>query len=244
MCLHQKVVIVRRGIATMARSCAVVPLLLLALTQAAAHDDARHANSAHADGIRHGRHDTHRIAAHTSHPTDGDHVTRTVHATRYRRSIHHYSVPDVTLVDMDGAYVHLPDALGGNSPTMVNFIFTSCTTICPVLSMTFSQSQELLAAELGDLTMISISIDPEHDTPDRLRAYAKRHDAGDRWRFLTGSRSDILAVQKAFDAYRGSKMSHEPFTLLHASADAPWVRLEGFAGAADLVAEYRRAVSP
>jgi protein SCO1/2 len=87
--------------------------------------------------------------------------------------------------------------------------------------------------------MVSISIDPEYDTPARLQNYAKRYKAGPEWQFLTGDLDTIMAVQQAFDAYRGDKMSHEPLTFLRASPRGPWVRIEGFASASELVREYR-----
>jgi protein SCO1/2 len=88
--------------------------------------------------------------------------------------------------------------------------------------------------------MVSISIDPDHDTPARLKAYAEKFQAGADWQFLTGTRADTLAVQRAFDAYRGSKMNHAPLTLLRASSGSPWVRLDGFASASELVAEVKK----
>jgi protein SCO1/2 len=91
--------------------------------------------------------------------------------------------------------------------------------------------------------MVSISIDPEHDTPARLNAYAAKFHAGPQWRFLTGSLPDTIAVQKAFDAYRGEKASHVPLTFLHASPGAPWVRIEGFVSAGELMHEYRALVA-
>jgi protein SCO1/2 len=234
---------VGRRLRAAARLCAKVSMLFLALTQASAHGG-RHGDTGDRDQLRHEGDNARQLIAHAGHLSNDGYTASEESSKHYRRSIHRYPVPEVTLVDMDGAEVFLPEVLNGDSPTMMNFIFTSCTTICPVMSMTFSKSQERLAAELDDMKMISISIDPEYDTPERLREYAKRLRAGAQWRFLTGSRGDIVAVQNAFDAYRGSKMSHEPFTLLRASADGPWVRLDGFASAAELVAEYRRAFSP
>ena len=128
-------------------------------------------------------------------------------------------------------------------PVMLNFIFTTCTTICPVQSAAFSQVQQKLGAESDQVRMISFTIDPEHDTPERLRAYARRFGAGPQWQFLTGNLSDIVTVQKTFNAYRGNKMSHEPLVLLRASPDASWVRLDGMASATDIVREYRQLVS-
>lgn len=243
MLLNGKWIARGRRLCTAARLCTIVPMLLLTLTQAIAHDG-RHGGMGNGDELHHGDANAQQIIAHADLLKHAEQAPSEQGSKHYRRSVHRYPIPDVTLIDMDGAEVFLPAALKGDTPTMLNFIFTSCTTVCPVLSMTFSQSQERLAAELENMKMISISIDPEHDTPQRLREYAKRHNAGAQWRFLTGNRGDIVAVQKAFDAYRGSKMSHEPFTLLRASVDVPWVRLDGFASAAELVAEYQRAVSP
>ena len=87
--------------------------------------------------------------------------------------------------------------------------------------------------------MVSVSIDPEHDTPAALSEYAAGFGAGPQWVFLTGSLEDSIAAQKAFDAYRGDKMNHTPLTLFHASSSAQWVRYDGFADAVDLTKEYR-----
>ncbi|WP_177418925.1 Calx-beta domain-containing protein [endosymbiont of Lamellibrachia barhami] len=161
----------------------------------------------------------------------------------YRRSEHNYRMPERKLVSMDGQPTSLATELEGDKPVMLNFIFTTCTTICPVLSATFSQVRESLGSESRNVTMVSISIDPEYDTPERLNEYARLYGADDQWRFLTGRVEDIIAIEKAFDAYRGTKMSHEPLTFLRADGDSPWVRIEGIASADDIVKEYERLVS-
>lgn len=161
----------------------------------------------------------------------------------YSRSLHHYQLPDLALVDMQGQKTSLLSEVNRDQPVMLNFIFTTCTTICPVLSATFSQAEQQLGDESDQVRMISITIDPEYDTPAHLRDYAERYHAGPQWQFLTGKLEDIVAVQKAFDAYRGTKMSHEPLTFLRVSADAPWVRLNGLASAADVVREYRQLLA-
>jgi protein SCO1 len=155
----------------------------------------------------------------------------------YRRSVASYELPNVTLVDMTGAAVPLGAAFSHREPLLVQFIFTTCSTICPVMSGLFAAVQDQCRAELAQFQLFSIAIDPEYDTPKRLQEYARQFKAGPHWRFLTGKRADIVAVQKAFDAYRGNKMRHEPITYLRASPDAPWVRLDGLMSAAELVAE-------
>lgn len=156
----------------------------------------------------------------------------------YARSRQAYRIPDLHLTDMHNEKVFLPDLLGGSDPVMLNFIYTSCTTVCPVLSATFTQVQSRLGDDARRVKMVSISIDPEQDTPDRLRDYAERFHAGEGWTFLTGSLGDIVAVEKAFDAYRGDKMNHSPLTFVRTDSHSDWVRMEGFASAEDVVKEY------
>ena len=156
------------------------------------------------------------------------------------RSTASYEVPDVTLVNQDGEKVQLSELLDTDQPVMLNFIFTTYTAICPAMSATFAGVQKELGDDSQKLRMISVSIDPEYDTPERLREYAERFQAGPQWQFLTGDIEDIVAVQKSFDVYRGNKMSHEPTTLLRKSATDPWVRLDGIASATEIVAEYRQ----
>jgi len=173
---------------------------------------------------------------HTGH----EHHQHMMRAPGYQRSQATYPVPEITLIDQHGQKVSLPALLNtGDKPVMLNFIFTSCTAICPMMTAIFAKVQTQLGDDAERVRMISVSIDPEHDTPAELDAYAARFNAGTQWLFLTGSLDDSIAVQKAFDAYRGDKMNHTPLTLFHAAPDAPWVRFDGFADAADLAREYR-----
>ncbi|MBS0396735.1 MAG: SCO family protein, partial [Proteobacteria bacterium] len=158
-------------------------------------------------------------------------------ASAVRRAMADYAIPDVTLVREDGRPVPAREALG-DGPVLVGFIFTTCTAICPITSATFRQVQQKLAP--GEtLRIASISIDPEEDTPARLREYALKFHAGPGWHHYTGTVAASVAMQKAFDAYRGDKMEHTAAAFLRATPGGPWVRLDGFASADQLVAEFR-----
>ena len=170
------------------------------------------------------------------------HHRHMMESKRYSRSLHDYQLPDLEVVNMAGEKTRLLDEVNPGKPVMVNFIFTTCTTICPVMIATFAQVQSELGAESGEVRMISFSIDPEHDTPERLREYAGRFNAGPQWQFLTGSLANSVAIQKAFDVYRGNKMNHEPTYLMKAADGNSWVRIDGLAKAAEIVAEYHRLV--
>ena len=156
------------------------------------------------------------------------------------RSTANYTVPDVKLVRADGKTVALPQELDDGRPVVMNFIYTTCTTICPLMSQTLAQLQNLLGAERDRVHLVSISIDPEQDTPARLVQYAKRFKAGPEWDHLTGTVQASEAAQRAFSVFRGDKMSHTPVTLLRAAPGKPWIRFDGFAAPEDLLHEIHK----
>jgi protein SCO1/2 len=82
-----------------------------------------------------------------------------------------------------------------------------------------------------------VSIDPEYDRPEVLKAYAEQFRAGGNWTFLTGDSNDISEVLRSFDSYAGSKMNHQPITFLKRPESPTWVRIDGLAGGADLARE-------
>jgi len=149
--------------------------------------------------------------------------------------------PDVTLIDQDGDRVKFRELLLSDKPVFVDFIYATCTTICPVLSAGYTSIQRKLGADLDRVTLVSITIDPENDGPEELTTYLERYRAKPGWEFLTGTRADIDAVMRAFDAWIPDKMSHRPLLYIRTPADGSWVKLYGFAGSADLMAELARA---
>lgn len=177
---------------------------------------------------------------HSQHSADEHAQHRAMmNQTGYTRKEVSYELPDVMLTDQYGEKVSLATLVDSKESVMLNFIFTSCTTICPVLSATFSQVQNKYGSQIEDVKMISISIDPEYDTPDRLNQYAQRFNAREGWTFLTGDLDTVINVLSAFDAYRGDKMNHIPLALISTPEQSGWIRLEGFANAGDLVNEYQ-----
>ncbi len=158
---------------------------------------------------------------------------------KYKRTVERYSLPDVTLVNQDGKRVRLQTLLSGDAPVVVDFIYGTCTTICPVLSAGYLNLQNKLAAKGLKPRLISITIDPEHDTPYVMKKYLKRYRSRPGWDFLTGSRADIDAVMKGFNAYIPDKMSHYPLNLIRSPIDGKWVRLFGIMSSREFLAEYQ-----
>lgn len=158
---------------------------------------------------------------------------------KLKRSTADYRVPSVKMVRADGKDVDLADELGDARPVMLNFIYTTCTAICPMMTYIFADMQERLGPESAKIHVVSVSIDPEHDTPSRLRDYATRYQAKANWDFYTGSAAASITVQKAFAAYRGDKMNHEALSLIRKAPGQPWLRVEGLATPDELLAIYR-----
>lgn len=160
----------------------------------------------------------------------------------YKRSIERYAMPDVTLINQDGRKVKFKSVMESDKLVVVDFIFGTCTTICPVLSAGYVNLQKKLGAESDKVHLVSISIDPENDNPKVMREYLKRYRAKPGWDFLTGSRKDIDAVMRAFNAYVPDKMSHYALTLLRPpKSDGRWIRIFGLMSSAEFVNETQVA---
>jgi protein SCO1/2 len=159
---------------------------------------------------------------------------------RYPRTLEYYKVPNVTLLNQDGKPIRLRSFLDSGKPVIIDFIYTTCTTVCPILSAGFSNLRDELGKDARSVQLVSISIDPEHDRPEQMKQYLSRYNAGEGWDFLTGSREDIALVLKALDATIVDKMSHFPLYILHGPRSDEWVRIRGLIGQADLMNELRR----
>lgn len=165
----------------------------------------------------------------------------TAETRKYQRNIEQYTVPDIVLVNQNGAKVPLKNLLKSDQPVIVDFIFGTCTTICPILSAGFANLQQKLGSDSHKVKLVSISIDPENDTPKIMKEYLKRYGAKPGWDFLTGSRTDIDKVMYAFNAYIPNKMSHYPLTLIRTPVDGKWMRIFGLLSSSEFLDECKKA---
>jgi protein SCO1 len=149
-----------------------------------------------------------------------------------------YQVPDIRLLRDDGKAVGLRGELDDGRPVLLNFIYTSCTSVCPLSSKLFADFAQELGSGRSQVHLMSISIDPEQDTPARLREYARQFHAGPEWQHYTGTLAASLAAQHAFDAYRGAKMQHQPLTLMRMAPGQPWTRIDGYVAPGELLRQY------
>ncbi|MEX2498816.1 MAG: SCO family protein [Wenzhouxiangellaceae bacterium] len=120
----------------------------------------------------------------------------------------------------------------------LQFIFTSCGTICPPMGAQFGALQKLLAQRsIGDVHLVSVSIDPARDTPDKLAEWAGRfgHD-GERWTLLTGPGPNIDLLLQALGMGTGDKTAHPAVVLLNDGRGGDWQPVDALSRPADVLA--------
>lgn len=143
---------------------------------------------------------------------------------------------DVELTDQSRKRALLARDIVGGRIVIANFVFTTCSSVCPVISGVFNQVQQQLPAGVArDTIMLSISVDPLNDTPDRLRAAAQNYGSGEGWRWLTGRVDDVEAALKGFGAYAARPDDHLPMAIVGDPVTNTWYRFTGTPGAAQLV---------
>jgi protein SCO1/2 len=157
------------------------------------------------------------------------------------------SIPDVELTDQDGRPVHVYSDLIRGRRVAMNFVFTTCTTICPPMGANFERLQKVLGARAGragsDVRLISVSIDPQTDTPQRLKAWGAKFHAGPRWTLLTGRKEDVDRLLKALGVFTPDRADHSPLVLLGNEPAKRWTRAYGLAAPAKMV-ELLDALGP
>lgn len=136
---------------------------------------------------------------------------------------------DRPLVDQYGEEVMFVSDVIGDDIVVMDFVYTTCTTICPVLSALFRQVQTKLGDDVGNgITLVSMSVDPIRDTPQRLKAYSAKHGAGDGWRWLTGPKPVVDEVLVGLGAYTTNFEDHPTMVLIGDGQTGEWKRLFGF----------------
>lgn len=146
------------------------------------------------------------------------------------------NIPDVELLDQNGNRVHFYTDLVKGKTVAVQFIFTTCTTVCPPLGATFARVQKELGERAGrDAHLISISVDPATDTPERLKAWASKFHAAEGWTLVTGAKPQVDELLRALGAATASPADHSPTVLVGNEAKGQWTRTYGLARPSVLV---------
>lgn len=157
-----------------------------------------------------------------------------------KRSEVSVNLPEIHLVRQDGKEVQLQDELSDGRVVVLSYIYTSCTAVCPMTSQMIYKLQGKLGSDLDKVHLVSISIDPEQDTPEVLAKYADKYHASKYWDHYTGTVAASVKVQKSMNAYLGDKMNHVPVTFIWGGKGNAWIRIDGFASPDDLLLEVNK----
>ena len=145
-------------------------------------------------------------------------------------------IADVEVFDQDGNARHFYRDLIKDKTVAINFIFTSCTTICPPLAATFARVQKELGDKVGkDVHLISISVDPVTDTPERLKAWGAKFNAGPGWTFVTGDKQEMDKLLNSLGAAVSKREDHTPAMIIGNDAKGVWTRTYGLAKTSQIV---------
>jgi protein SCO1 len=150
-------------------------------------------------------------------------------------------IPDVELIDQDGKSVHLYTDLVKGRVAALSFIFTTCTTICPLIGANLGRLQTELGPALGkEIALISVSVDPVTDTPERMKAWGAQFGAKPGWSLLTGAKETVDELLKTVGLYTADIQSHSPFLLLVNDRSGDWTRVNALETPPARIAEILR----
>lgn len=136
---------------------------------------------------------------------------------------------DLPLLDQDGRQVRLVSDVIGDRIVVMDFVYTTCTTVCPVLTALLLQVQERLGDRLGnEVLLVSMTVDPTRDTPERLKTYASDRGAGPGWLWLTGAKPTVESVLDGLGAYSPDFENHAAMVLVGDGRSGQWSRFFGF----------------
>jgi len=144
-------------------------------------------------------------------------------------------IPDAQVLDQNGKQLNFYSDLIKGKTVAINFVFTTCTAICPSLSATFRRVQQDAATRGIDVQLISVSVDPTTDTPERLHDYAAKFKAGPSWTFVTGDKARIDSVLQGLGAAVSNKNDHTPMILIGNDSSDYWTRAYGLTSPAKIV---------
>jgi protein SCO1/2 len=210
-------------------------LLLAAAVWTAAPAAAQHEHHA-----GHAQHDGH-SAAGAEDPHAAHRAMMAAGAGGEAEKVSGLDIPDVTVLTQDGEERRFYSDLVRGKVVAMNFVFTTCTTICPPMGANFGRLQQELGERLGrDVHLISVSVDPTTDTPQRLAAWAAQFGARDGWTLVTGDQQEVERLLKSLQVFNADIREHSPVVLIGDDARGEWTRAWGLAGPAELAAIIAR----
>lgn len=143
---------------------------------------------------------------------------------------------DVELTNQDGKKVRFYSDILKGKTVVVNAFFTTCTSVCPPMNRNMEKVQEALGDRVGrDVFLVSMTIDPETDTPARMKEYAQKFHAGPGWIFLTGKKENLDWALYKLGQYVEQKDDHKTIFIIGNEPTGLWKKAFGMANVAELV---------
>lgn len=152
-------------------------------------------------------------------------------------------IPDLVVLNQDGEEVRFYSGLIKDRVVVLSFFFTRCVEYCPLLGASLSKLQSQLGARLGkDVFLISVSKDPDADTPERIKAWGEKYRRGPGWTLVTGERvKEILA--KTIGQNLGQDM-HLPLLLIGNDRTGEWRSYPALTNSSELISVIEKTAKP
>jgi protein SCO1/2 len=145
------------------------------------------------------------------------------------------TLTDTPLVDQNGQRLLFKSEVLADRLAVIGFVYTSCTTVCPVTSQIMAQVQSRLGERTArDVAFVTVTVDPVRDRPAVLKAHAER--IGADWRWLTGAKPQVDEVLRGFGAWTPNFVDHPPLIMVGDAKSGRWLRFFGFPDPDQLVA--------
>lgn len=137
-------------------------------------------------------------------------------------------VPDIEVVNQDGQHVRFNSQVVEGRIAIVTGFFTNCSSMCPITQEKLAQVAKLLGARLGkDVVIVSVSVDPENDTPARMKDWTEKFHTGPGWTLLSGNRTDVDTLMKSLGLFVELRQRHQSFLMIGSTATG-WVRISSW----------------
>lgn len=146
------------------------------------------------------------------------------------------SIPDAEVVDQNGKPLRFYSDLIKGKTVILNFMFTSCTYLCPMQGANFSRIQAALGERLSkDVTLVSVTVDPVTDTPERLKSWGQRFGAKSGWTFVTGAKPEMDKLLRALTGDPSGLKEHSAIAFIGNYDRGVWIRADALDSPARLL---------
>jgi protein SCO1/2 len=182
-------------------------------------------------------------------PTAGSGVTASAQSeartTRTPGEVAASYFPNSVLIDQNNQSVHFFDDLLKGKTVLINFMFTTCTGICPTMTANLQKVQGLLGERVGkDINMISVTVDPVTDSPEALKNYATKFSVKPGWHFVTGSKPNVDLVLRKLGGWVEDKNDHNSILMIGNVETGEWVKMFAMSKPSDIVESALKLAGP